>query len=110
MERSQVWVLGTPVYWWGPTAQFKAFLDRWYGVEKALRDMPDKHIILAHALESEKEKTARHTVAILTESVQWVGKTVDDVLLALHVEHPGDVRNYPEVLERAYQAGRRAVL
>jgi multimeric flavodoxin WrbA len=33
MERSQVWVLGTPVYWWGPTAQFKAFLDRWYGTE-----------------------------------------------------------------------------
>ena len=27
MERSQAWVLGTPVYWWGPTAQFKAFLD-----------------------------------------------------------------------------------
>ena len=29
MQRSDVWVLGTPVYWWGPTAQFKAFLDRW---------------------------------------------------------------------------------
>jgi NAD(P)H-dependent FMN reductase len=30
MRRSSVWVLGTPVYWWGPTAQFKAFLARWY--------------------------------------------------------------------------------
>jgi multimeric flavodoxin WrbA len=29
MKHSSVWVLGTPVYWWGPTAQFKAFLDRW---------------------------------------------------------------------------------
>ena len=28
MEKSDVWVLGTPVYWWGPTAQFKSFLDR----------------------------------------------------------------------------------
>ncbi|MHA2021933.1 MAG: flavodoxin family protein, partial [Candidatus Thorarchaeota archaeon] len=31
MKNSDVLVLGTPIYWWGPTAQFKAFLDRWYG-------------------------------------------------------------------------------
>jgi NAD(P)H-dependent FMN reductase len=31
MKHSQIWVLGTPVYWSGPTAQFKAFLDRWHG-------------------------------------------------------------------------------
>ena len=23
-------VLGTPIYWWGPSAQMKAFIDRWY--------------------------------------------------------------------------------
>jgi multimeric flavodoxin WrbA len=23
-------VLGTPVYWWGPSAQMKLFIDRWY--------------------------------------------------------------------------------
>ena len=26
--QSDVWVLGTPVYWWGPSAQLKAFIDR----------------------------------------------------------------------------------
>ena len=31
MEASDIWVLGTPIYWWGATAQFKLFLDRWYG-------------------------------------------------------------------------------
>lgn len=34
MRQSKAWVLGTPVYWGGPTAQFKAFIDRWYGVER----------------------------------------------------------------------------
>jgi multimeric flavodoxin WrbA len=28
MRRSEIWVLGTPIYWWGPSAQFKTFLDR----------------------------------------------------------------------------------
>jgi len=36
MKESGVWVLGTPVYWWGPTAQTKAFIDRWYSVDRAL--------------------------------------------------------------------------
>ena len=36
MRLSGVWVLGTPVYWWGPTAQMKTFIDRWYGVDRAL--------------------------------------------------------------------------
>lgn len=36
MKESDIWVLGTPVYWWGPTAQMKAFIDRWYGVDRAV--------------------------------------------------------------------------
>ena len=27
MKSSSVWVLGTPVYWWGPSAQLKAFVE-----------------------------------------------------------------------------------
>ncbi len=29
MQRADVWVLGTPVYCYGPTGVFKTFLDRW---------------------------------------------------------------------------------
>jgi multimeric flavodoxin WrbA len=36
MKESEIWVLGTPVYWWGPTAQMKAFIDRWYGLDRAV--------------------------------------------------------------------------
>jgi multimeric flavodoxin WrbA len=28
MDASRIWVLTTPVYWWGPTAQMKTFIDR----------------------------------------------------------------------------------
>ena len=44
MEKSDVWVFGTPIYWWGPSAQFKAFIDRWYGVDQ--RIFQGKQVIL----------------------------------------------------------------
>ena len=45
MKHSPIWVFGTPVYWWGPTAQFKAFLDRWYGSDRKAV-FPGKRVIL----------------------------------------------------------------
>ena len=45
MREARVWVLATPVYWWGPTAQMKAFIDRWYSAPRDLFE--GKRIILA---------------------------------------------------------------
>lgn len=45
MKASRVWVLATPVYWWGATAQMKAFIDRWYSVPRDV--FAGKRIILA---------------------------------------------------------------
>jgi multimeric flavodoxin WrbA len=45
MKTSRIWVLATPVYWWGPTAQMKAFIDRWYAVPREV--FREKRIILA---------------------------------------------------------------
>lgn len=42
MKESDVWVFGTPVYWWGPTAQMKTFIDRWYQDVKGLRNCGKK--------------------------------------------------------------------
>jgi multimeric flavodoxin WrbA len=36
-------VIGIPVYWWGPSAQTKAFVDRWYAFDnrrEAFRGKP----------------------------------------------------------------------
>ncbi|MHA1138485.1 MAG: flavodoxin family protein [Candidatus Thorarchaeota archaeon] len=50
MEVCEVWILGTPVYWWGPTAQLKAFIDRWYGVNRDI--FKNRKVALAIPLES----------------------------------------------------------
>jgi len=107
MHRSQVWVLGTPIYYYGPTAQFKAFLDRWY------IGRPDtftgRRVILAIPFEDSSIDTARYTVGILSDSLAWKKAELFATVLAPGVAGPGDVRKHPDLLEAAYRAGRKAV-
>jgi multimeric flavodoxin WrbA len=108
MQESQIWVFGTPVYWWGPTAQFKAFLDRWYGADrKAI--FPGKRVILAIPFEDTYAAAPRHTVGILTESLNYVGAEVVATVLAPGVHRRGEVRQRTDLMTAAQEAGREAV-
>ena len=107
MERSQVWVLGTPVYWWGPTAQFKAFLDRWYGSNYAM--FKGRRVILAIPLEDTDASTARHTVGMLTDVLAYLKAELLATILAPGVLDPGEVREHPDNLAAARRAGREAM-
>jgi len=70
MKQSAVWVLGTPVYWWGPTAQMKAFIDRWYGVDRSI--FRDKKIALV-VPSGGGSYYARQTVEILESIIPYLG-------------------------------------
>ena len=108
MQASEVWVLGTPVYWWGPTAQFKAFLDRWYGSDrKAI--FPGKRVILTIPFEDTYATAPRHTVGILTESLNYVGAEVVSTILAPGVHRRGEVSQRADLMESARNAGRAAI-
>ncbi|TEU18523.1 MAG: flavodoxin family protein [Anaerolineales bacterium] len=107
MERSQAWVLGTPVYWWGPTAQFKAFLDRWYGSNYAM--FKGRRIILTIPLEDTDASTARHTVGMFTDALAYLKAELFATVLAPGVLDRGQVREHPDVLEAARRAGRAAI-
>jgi len=107
MHQSQVWVLGTPVYYYGPTAQFKAFLDRWYiGRPDTFKG---RRVILAIPFEDSNIDTSRYTVGILSDSLAWKKAELFATVLAPGVAGPGDVRKHPDIVEAAYRAGRKAV-
>ncbi len=95
MERSQVWVLGTPVYWWGPTGQFKVFVDRWYGSDRAAI-FKGKRVILVIPLGG-SERTACHTVGMLTDTLAYLGVELFATVLAPGAQDVGEVRQYPNV-------------
>jgi len=112
MEHSYVWVLGTPVYWWGPSAQFKLFLDRWYSkiflpLDKAM--LKGRRVVLVVPMGEADPGTARHVVGMLTDALAYLEAELFATVLAPGVNDPGEVRKYPDVLAAARRAGREAV-
>jgi multimeric flavodoxin WrbA len=112
MEASAVWVLGTPVYWWGPSAQLKAFVDRWFskaGSEEEMQIFKDRRVILAVAMGDTDPKTGRHVIGMFEDALAYVGADLVASVLAPGVYDKGDVRKVEDVLEAARRAGRDAV-
>jgi multimeric flavodoxin WrbA len=112
MDACGVWVLGTPVYWCGPSAQMKAFVDRWFA-KSANRDDRDilsgRRVVLAVPLGDTDPKTARHVVGMFKDALEYVNSGVFECVLATGAYDAGDVEKQDDVLEKARHAGERAV-
>lgn len=107
MEQSDVLVLGTPIYWWGPTAQFKAFFDRWYNPKH--QKLKGKRVILTIPLGGEHERYARHTVGMIEDSLNYIGLNLIEIVLAPGFGRRGAVRDDSNLMKKARDAGRNAL-
>ena len=106
MKDSHVWVLGTPVYWWGPTAQMKAFIDRWYGVERTL--FRGKRIILAVS-SGGGSSYSRLTVDMLESIIPYLGMKHIATLKAPGTSGPDSVKRNMSLINTAWTTGNEAV-
>ena len=107
MEQSDIWVLGTPIYWWGPTAQFKAFLDRWYCPNH--KNFKGMKVILVIPLGGGHPNYARHTVGMFIDIFNYLDMELFETVLAPGLEERGKVREKKDILEKAYKAGQMAI-
>ncbi len=103
---SRVIVLGTPLYFWGSTAQFKAFIDRFYGAKQALKE---KKVIIVIPFEDAEVKAARYLSGMLEETMRFLNANIVNIILLPRTLNPDDIYNYPDVLESARKAGREAI-
>ncbi|MFW9966675.1 MAG: flavodoxin family protein [Candidatus Thorarchaeota archaeon] len=107
MEKSDVWVLGTPIYWWGPSAQFKAFLDRWYGLDQTI--FQGKRVILAIPMGGGNAHYARHTVGMFEEICRYLGMEHIESIIAPGMNGRGSVRESLNTIQNAREAGMRSI-
>jgi multimeric flavodoxin WrbA len=108
MGRSKIWVLGTPVYWWGPTAQMKLFVDRWFGARHTI-PFAGRHVILVIPLGDTDVRTARHVEGMFQDSLDYLNMEHLTTVLGPGVDGRGEISEHPAVMEAANQAGREAV-
>lgn len=112
MKACEVWVLGTPVYWWGPSAQLKAFVDRWFSKasdSEVKTTFEGRRVILAVPMGDTDPATGRHVVGMFTDALEYVKATLVASILAPGAYEPGDVRANSKVMEEARRAGAEAV-
>ena len=116
MEEHQVWVLGTPVYWWAASAQMKLFIDRWFAPwanPKTREVFSHRVAAVVTPLGDTDPAVARHTTGMFGDIFAFLGIPIAATVVAPGVGGSGieagaDVLKRPEIMKAAHDAGRMA--
>jgi len=109
MKGADALILGSPIYYGEVTGQMKSFMDRWYALrdhERGLRMAPGKRalfILVQGAAGEDRYAPAAGRLTRVLSSYELVA----EVAVFAGVEAKGEVKGHPEMLVRAYDAGRR---
>ncbi|MCK4565679.1 MAG: NAD(P)H-dependent oxidoreductase, partial [Candidatus Thorarchaeota archaeon] len=96
-----------PVYWWGPTAQLKAFIDRWYGISQDF--FKDRKAVLVIPLGSSNPSTAQHVLGMFEDVFAYLGMKQIGTLLAPGIYERGEAKKRADLLEEATRLGKSIV-
>jgi multimeric flavodoxin WrbA len=105
---ADVLVLGTPVYFWGPSAQMKTFIDRWYALVsgRGRNELRGKKAVVVTAYGDTDPSTPQHVVGMFRTAFHFIG--IDLVgTLGVTAIGSGDAAGNEEALMEAFEMGRR---
>ena len=108
IEESDVIVFGTPVYWYGPTAIMKAFIDRfvYFNCPENRKKIKGKSALLAVPFEEDNIDAAAPLVSMFEKSLDYLEMILAGKILAPGVGEKGDILKKVDLLEEAYRLGR----
>jgi multimeric flavodoxin WrbA len=104
---SDMIVFGTPVYWYGPTALMKAFIDRfvYFNCEQNRPQVRGKRAAVAVVLEEDREETWKPVIEFFEKSLGYLEMTLAGTIVVPGVGAKGAIRQRPERLEEAIRLG-----
>jgi len=106
MATADLLIVSTPIYWYGPSALFKLFLDRWIGLSKGTFDRT--HVAAALTMQDAALSTAQPTLDMLERSFHGEWITYEGHVLASGLGHtPEAIEQDPETLACGFDFGRR---
>jgi multimeric flavodoxin WrbA len=102
-------VFGTPVYWYGPTALMKGFIDRfvYFNCAANREKIRGKWGVIAVPFEEENPETAALVVAFFEKSLAYLEMKLVAKILVSGVGRKGEILEKKDSLEEAFKLGRR---
>lgn len=106
---SEAIVFGTPVYWYGPTALMKAFIDRfvYFNCPANRAKIRGKSAAIAVPFEEENPETAALVEAFFEKSFSYLEMKLVGRVIVPGVGDKGEVLERPNSLKSAHQLGKR---
>lgn len=102
LEAADIIIFGTPVYWYGPTAKMKLFIDRLRPFIASKKLKGKKGIIVVPS--EEGPGCCGPLAEMFRMSFEYLGMTIAGSILASAYEK-GEIQETPEELQRAYELG-----
>ncbi len=103
LAESDLWLIATPIYWWGPTAQLKLVIDRWYSLYRA-EDLKGKKAALIVTMGDTEYQTAIPTILMFEMAFSYL-EMINNQPLVVTAHSKGEVLNDKAALQKAYNYG-----
>ena len=106
---SDVIVFGTPVYWYGPTALMKGFIDRfvYFNCPDNRVKIEGKSAVIAVPFEEETPGTADLLIAFFEKSLQYLQMNLVGKIIVPGVNKKGEILEKHDSLKESYELGKR---
>lgn len=108
IDQSDVIVFGTPVYWYGPTAILKAFIDRfvYYNCPENRPQIAGKRAALAIPYEDTDAETVAPLLTFFEKSLAYLEMHLCGQVIVPGVTRRGEVRDRVDCMNAARALGR----
>lgn len=108
---SDVIIFGTPVYWYGPTALMKAFIDRfvYFNCPENRKKIQGLSAVIAVPFEEDDHEMASGVVEFFRKSLAYLEIKLLGQIIVPGVGEKGAIRRRDEYLQQAYDLGRTLV-
>lgn len=102
-------VHGTPVYWFGPTAIMKGFMDRftYFGCPANKMNIRNKPAVIAVPFADRTCETSALVAEFFAKSLDYLEMRLIDKILVPGVTKRGEVRTKEKVMTTCFELGRR---